>query len=69
MRLLSETLPVGIYLFKINNGNTRTMCEICSKLTIKTTEQIQWRRSGVFIATFQQISHIFLMFPLLTLDK
>ena len=25
----------GIYLFKINNRNTRTRCEICSKLTIK----------------------------------
>ena len=31
--------PAGIYLFKINNGNTRTMCEICSKATIKTPER------------------------------
>ena len=27
-----------IYLFKVNNGNTGIMCEICSKLTIKTPE-------------------------------
>ena len=27
-----------INLFKANNGITGTMCEICSKLTIKTTE-------------------------------
>ena len=27
-------LPVGIYLLKVNNRNTRTNCEICSKLTI-----------------------------------
>ena len=27
----------GIYLFKVNNGNHRTMCEICSKLTNKET--------------------------------
>ena len=27
--------PAGIYLLKINNGNTRTMSEIYSKLTIK----------------------------------
>ena len=27
---------VGIYLFKVNNRNTRTRYEICSKLTIKT---------------------------------
>ena len=25
----------NIYLFKINNKNTRKMCEICSKLTIR----------------------------------
>ena len=31
----------GIYLFKVNNVNTRTMCEICSKLAIKTPEQRQ----------------------------
>ena len=30
------TNPVGSYLFKVNNGSTR-MCEMCSKLTIKTT--------------------------------
>ena len=29
----------GNYLFKVNNRNTRTRCEICSKLTIKTTER------------------------------
>ena len=25
--------PVGNYLFKVNNRNNRTKCEICSKLT------------------------------------
>ena len=30
-------------LFKVSNRNTRTMCEICSKLTIKTPEQSHWR--------------------------
>ena len=34
-----ETIPVGIYLLKVNNINTRTRWEICLKLTIKTTEQ------------------------------
>ena len=28
---------VGIYLLKLNNRNTITRCEICSKLTIKTS--------------------------------
>ena len=31
--------PVNIYLLKVNNRNTRTRCEICSKLTIKTPER------------------------------
>ena len=31
--------PAGIYLLKVNNRNTRTRCEICSKLTIKTPER------------------------------
>ena len=42
-------LPANINLFKVNNRNTRKMCEICSKLTIKTPERRQWRRSGAFI--------------------
>ena len=29
------SLPAGIYLFKVNNRNTRKRCEICSKLTVK----------------------------------
>ena len=36
-------------MFKVNNKNRRTICEVCSKLTIKTPERRQWRRSGVFI--------------------
>ena len=31
--------PAGIYLFKVSNRNTRTRCEICSKLTIKASER------------------------------
>ena len=30
--------PANIYLFKVNNRNTRKRCEICSTLTIKTPE-------------------------------
>ena len=37
------SLPVNIYLFKDNNGNTRKRCEICSKLIIKAYEQRHWR--------------------------
>ena len=58
--LANETyLPAGIYLFEVNNGNTRTMCEICSKLTIKTREGSHWNYtncSGVFIVNFEQVN-------------
>ena len=54
--------PAGIYFFKVNNGKTRTMCEIYSKLTIKTPERRHWRRSSVFIANFEQIWHIVLVY-------
>ena len=30
--------PAKIYLFKVNNRNTRKRCEICSKFKIKTPE-------------------------------
>ena len=35
---LKEVNLAGNYMFKVNNRNTRTRCEICSKLTIKTPE-------------------------------
>ena len=34
-----QTRPATIYLLKVNNRNTRTRCEICSKLIIKTPER------------------------------
>ena len=48
--------PAGIYLLKVNNRNTRTRCEICSKLTIKIPE----RRQAFVI--FEHISHLVLVF-------
>ena len=50
--------PAGNYMFNINNRNTRTRCEICSKLTIKIPERHQWRRSGIFIVNTEHISHL-----------
>ena len=61
--------PANIYLFKVNNRNTRKRLEICLKLVIKTPERHYWRRSGVFIVNFKHISHLFLVSPLLTLNK
>ena len=58
----------AIYLFKVNNWNRRTMCEIYLKLTINTEEPCHWHDSGVFVVNFEQISHIVLLFPLLALN-
>ena len=60
--------PVGNCLLKINNKKTITKCEICSKLTIKTPEPRHWRLSGVFNINFDFISHLILMFLLLTVN-
>ena len=49
--------PDSIYLFNVNNRNTKKSCEICSKLIIKTPELRQWRHSGVFIVNFEHILH------------
>ena len=64
-----STFSTGICLFEVNYGNTRTVCEICSNLTVKTAEWRHWRRSGAFIVTFEHILHIVLVFPSLTLNK
>ena len=37
--------PANIYLFKVDNRNTRKRCEICSKLTIKIPE---WLTLNIF---------------------
>ena len=55
------------FLFKVNNGNIRAMCEICSELTVKTPERCQCHLSSIAIVNFEHISHIvpvFLLFPL-----
>ena len=51
---IEDIVPTNIYLFKVNNRDTRKGCEICSKLTIKTLER--HCRFGVFIVNFEHIS-------------
>ena len=44
-------------MFKANNKNTRTRCEIWSKLTIKTPELRYFTPcSSVFIVNFEQVN-------------
>ena len=33
-----SSITFGNYMFKVDNINSRTRCEICSKLTIKTAK-------------------------------
>ena len=54
----------GSYLLKVNNRNTRKTCKV-----IKAPVRRQSRRPVVFIVNFEQISHIFLVFLLLSLYK
>ena len=61
--------PANIYLFKVNSGNNRKRWKICSQQATKTTERRHWRRSGAFIVNFKHISHLFLQFLLLNLNK
>ena len=63
---LSTSYPAGYYMPNVNNRNTRTMCEISPKLTIKATER---RHSGVFISNFEHISNLVLAFLLSTLSR
>ena len=60
--------PPGIYLLKVYGRNTRRRCEKCSVLTVKTQDRRQWRCSCVFIVNFEHISHLVLVFLLLTLN-
>ena len=64
-----SNVPDKTYLFKLKDKDTRKRCEICLKLTIKTPKQRQQNRSGVFIVNFKHISHFFLVFLLLILNK
>ena len=63
-----KLIPTGNYTFKVNNRKTRTRCEICPKVAIKTPERRR-HRSAVFIVNFEHISHLVLVFLLLTLSK
>ena len=50
------------------NRNTKTRCEIYSKLTVKTPDRRHWHASGVIIVNFKHISHLLLTFLLFTVN-
>ena len=54
--------PANIYLFKANSRNTRKRCEIYLKFNNKNNQ--------LFLSlNFEHISHLFLVFLVLTLNK
>ena len=64
MSYADSIYPAGNYMFKVNNRNSRTMCELCSKLTIKIPER---RHDVVLVSlliTLKHISHLVLVFIL-----
>ena len=42
VRFSTFSMPGGNYMFKVNNINNRTRCEVCAKLTMKIPERRQW---------------------------
>ena len=64
-----KRVATGIYMLKVSNNNTRTRCEICSELRIKTPEPRHWRCSGVSILNFEHVLHLVLVFLLLILNS
>ena len=64
MSYADSIYPAGNYMFKVNNRNSRTRCELCSKLTIKIPER---RHDVVLVSlliTLKHISHLVLVFIL-----
>ena len=49
-----------------HNRNTSKRCELCSKLTVKTPERREWRRCGVFLRNFKQVSFFVTFKPVQT---
>ena len=60
--IISISIPAGNCMFKVNDRNTRTRCEICPKLTINIPERRHWCCSGVFVVNFENISQLVLFF-------
>ena len=58
MLLSFSVLPSRQLHVQSYNRNTRTRCQICSKLTIKIPERRHWCRFGIFIGNFEHISHL-----------
>ena len=67
--LVKHSFPSKQIHAQVKNRNTSERCRICSKLTIMKPEWRHWRHSDIFILIFKHLSHVYLAFLLLTLNK
>ena len=67
--LLDPYIPTQHLLVQIQQRKHQRNVWNMFDVNSKSPEQHQWGRFGVLIVNFQQISHIFLVLPLLTLNK
>ena len=56
LKSISTKRKANNYLSKVNNKNTRTRSELCSKLTTKKLGRHHCSRSDVFIFNFEHVS-------------
>ena len=47
LKNFTKSYPANIYMFKVNNRNTKKKCGICSELTIKTPEQHHYVQNNI----------------------
>ena len=67
--LLYPYIPTRHLLVQIQQMKYQSNVWNIFDVNSKTPKQRQWSRSGVINVNFEQISHIFPVFPLLTLSK
>ena len=55
----NNSFQAGNYMFKVNNRNTRTRCEWCSKITIKKPERCHCFSADIaqVLTTASTLSH------------
>ena len=56
---LVNFISVGIYLFRVINGNTRTMYQICSKLILKALSDVSDVIDVIVIVNLAIFTHFF----------
>ena len=56
LEIENQVTQLALTSSKLTINTLEQICEICSKLTIKTPKRRQWRRFGVFMVNVEHIS-------------